>query len=58
MQTKETSSWKEKIDPAFEELIKGYMDFIKNWVNGGQVFILVVGSSLIMKKDTICIGNK
>ena len=26
----ETNSWKEKIDPAFDELIKVYMDFIKN----------------------------
>jgi hypothetical protein len=28
MQTKETSSWKEKIDPAFDELIKVHLDFM------------------------------
>jgi len=30
MQTEETRSWKEKIDPAFDELIKVCLDFIKN----------------------------
>ena len=30
MPTEETRSWKEKIDPAFDELIKVYLDFIKN----------------------------
>ena len=28
MQTEETHSWKEKIDPAFVEIIKVYLDFI------------------------------
>ena len=28
MQTEKTDSWKEKIDPAFDELIKVYLDFI------------------------------
>lgn len=30
MQTEETCSWKEKIDPVFDELIKVHLDFIKN----------------------------
>ncbi len=32
MQTEETNSWKEKIDPAFDEYIKVNLDFIKKLV--------------------------
>ena len=30
MQAEKTNSWKEKIDPAFDKLIKVHLDFIKN----------------------------
>ncbi|TAK59601.1 MAG: hypothetical protein EPO24_07540 [Bacteroidetes bacterium] len=53
MQTKETHSWKEKIDPAFDELIKVYLDFIdRSHINVNSGYLCLDDDSLnFLKKE-------
>lgn len=52
MQTKETSSWKEKIDPAFDEIIKVYLDFIdRSHINKNTGYLCLDDDSLNFLKE-------
>jgi len=53
MQTKETSSWKEKGDPAFDEIIKIYIDFIDmSHINVNSGYLCLDDDSLnFLKKE-------
>lgn len=53
MQTEETHSWKEKIDPAFDEIIKIYIDFIDmSHINVNSGYLCLDDDSLnFLKKE-------
>ena len=62
MQTEETRSWKEKIDPAFDELIKVYLDFIKNTsictIDKKKRYLTLDGFRSRMRTASLSIGSR
>lgn len=52
MRTEETHSWKEKIDPAFDEIIKMYLDFVdKSHINVNTGYLCLDEHSLNLLKQ-------